>query len=395
MTRTIATPSRRMPEMSGAVVRSRGLLTGYFAGLGVVMAVWGTRIPAVQESVGLGTGGLAAVLLAAAAGMVAGLHVGGRLAGPDRLSSLLTGGGIGLALSLALLGSCRTPIELAAAAMLFGAAHGVLDVAANASAVRCQQAYRRPIMSGFHAAYSLGALGGAVIAAVVAHNSHMYVFGVTAVVAVVAVIAVAPIARSVGFPVAEPDPAVAAARDRSPGLSRSRIWLLGLLAAACLLGEGAAADWSAVHLTGLHASPAIAAAAYAGYSAAMAGGRLFGDRLTARFGAPKVVRTGAIAASAGLLAGLSVPEVPFALTGWAVFGLGLAVTIPCLFTAAGAGGPRAVAAVAVIGYLGLLAGPALIGAVATGTTLPVALALPALLAAGVAVLSHRALENQW
>ncbi|WP_227979131.1 MFS transporter [Nocardia spumae] len=402
MTRTIATPSKRaleILEIPAAVVRSRGLLTGYFAGLGVVMAIWGTRIPAVQESVGLDTAGLAAVLLAAAVGMVAGLHLGGRLAGPHRLAALLTGGGVGLAGSLAVLGICRTPIELAVAALLFGAAHGVLDVAANASAVRCQQLYGRPIMSGFHAAYSLGALGGAVIAAAAAHHSPVYVFGVTAAAAIVATVAVAPITRGVAA-MAGPEPAVPATRDRAPGLSRSQICLLGLLAAACLLGEGAAADWSAVHLTGLHASPAISAAAYAGYSAAMAGGRLFGDRLIARFGAPRVVRTGAIAASAGLLAGLSVPEASFALTGWAVFGLGLAVTIPSLFTAAGAGGPRAVAAVAVTGYLGLLAGPALIGALATVTTLPVALALPALLAAGVAALSRRALsdralENQW
>lgn len=394
MTHTSAPISERARNTPQAVAQSRILLTGYFAGLGVVMAVWGTRIPAVQESAGLDTAGLAVVLLAAAIGMVAGLRVGGRLADPTRLSHLLTSGAIGLAASLALLGACRTPITLAAAALLFGVTHGVLDVAVNAAAVRCQQAYGRPIMSGLHAAYSLGALGGAVIAAVVAHHSHTYVFGATAAVAIVATAAVAPVTHRVGSPGADPDPAETATREGGPELSRSRIWLLGTLAAACLLGEGAAADWSAVHLDELHASAATSAAAYAAYSAAMAGGRLVGDRLIARFGAPKAVRAGALLASAGLLTGLSLTDAPFALAGWAVFGLGLSVTIPSLFTAAGAGGPRSVATVAVAGYLGLLAGPALIGALATVTTLPVALMLPALLAAGVALLSHRALENR-
>ncbi|MCP2296054.1 hypothetical protein APR11_002482 [Nocardia amikacinitolerans] len=394
MTRTIAPALERARDIPDAVVRSRGLLTGYFAGLGVVMAVWGTRIPAIQESAGLDTAGLAAVLLAAAVGMVAGLQIGGRLAEPARLPQLLTCGAMGLAVSLALLGVCRTPITLAAAALLFGAAHGVLDVAANGAAVRCQQAYGRPIMSGLHAAYSLGALGGAVLAAVTAHDSHTYVFGVTAGVAIVATVAAAPATRCIGSPAANL-PLETAAPERLSELSRSRLWLLGLLAAACLLGEGAAADWSAVHLSGLHASPAISAAAYAGYSAAMTAGRLVGDRLIARFGAPKVVRTGAFLASIGLVAGLAVSDVPFALAGWAAFGLGLSVTIPSLFSAAGTGGPRAVATVAVAGYLGLLAGPALIGALATVTSLPIALMLPALLAAGVAVLSHRALENRW
>ncbi|GGL36701.1 hypothetical protein [Nocardia jinanensis] len=395
MTHTSAPPAlERAQKVSDAVVRSRGLLTGYFAGLGVVMAIWGTRIPAVQAAAGLDTAGLAAVLLAAAVGMVAGLRAGGRIAEPGRLPRLLTGGGICLAASLALLGIGGSAIALAATALLFGAAHGVLDVAVNVAAVRCQEAYGRPIMSGLHAAYSLGALGGAVLAAVCAHYSHTYVFGVTAVVVMVAAVGVAPATRCIGWPATALDPVEKGTREGRPELSRARLWLLGLLAAGCLLGEGTAADWSAVHLTGLHASAAIGAAAYAGYSAAMAAGRLVGDRLTARFGASNVVRAGAILASIGLLTGSAVASIPLALVGWAAFGLGLSVTIPVLISAAGAGGPRGIAAVTVTGYLGLLAGPALIGALAAVTSLPVALMLPALLAAGVAGLSHRALENK-
>lgn len=70
--------------------RSRGLLTGYFLGLGVVMAIWGARMPAVQQAAHLNTAHLALVLLAAALGMVAGLQAGGRLAQPERLPALLT-----------------------------------------------------------------------------------------------------------------------------------------------------------------------------------------------------------------------------------------------------------------------------------------------------------------
>ncbi|MEU9380060.1 MFS transporter, partial [Streptomyces sp. NPDC048279] len=81
------------------------------------------------------------------------------------------------------------------------------------------------------------------------------------------------------------------------------------------------------------------------------------------------------------------------LLGWTALGVGLSVTSPSMNTPAGAGGPRAVATVAVTGYVGLLAGPALIGALATVTALPHALALPALLAAAVATLAPKALEK--
>ncbi|MDX2827809.1 MFS transporter, partial [Streptomyces ipomoeae] len=364
--------------------RSSGLLTGYFLGLGVAMAIWGARMPAVQQAAHLSTAHLALVLLAAALGMVAGLQAGGRLAQPARLPALLTSGAAGLAVCLALLGQCDSLPSLLTAALAFGIAHGVLDVALNSAAVRCQNAAGRPIMSSLHAAYSIGALAGAALAAVTAHMAHSTLFLATGLLLAGTALAAAPATRSLNGTDQPPAPAGPGPGADRPAPSSAKLWLLGALAAATLLGEGAAADWAAVYLHSLDASTAVSAAAFALYSAAMATGRLTGDRLTAAFGAPAVVRAGAILAAAGLGTGVVISSTPLALAGWALFGLGLSITVPCLITAAGVGGPRAVARVAVTGYLGLLAGPALIGALATVTTLSTALLLPALLAAAVA-----------
>ncbi|WP_235991120.1 MFS transporter [Streptomyces ureilyticus] len=359
----------------------------------MVMAVWGARMPAVQQAAHLSTAHLALVLLAAALGMVAGLQIAGRLAGPARLPALLTLGASSLAGCLALLGQCDSLPSLLTAALAFGVAHGVLDVAANSAAVRCQNAAGRPIMSGLHAAYSLGALGGAALAAFTAHTAHSTLFLGVGLILMGATLAAVPATRSLSGTDHSSTPANRTHGEDRSALPAGKLWLLGALAAATLLGEGAAADWAAVHLHSLGASTAASAAAFALYSAAMATGRLTGDRLTAAFGAPTVVRAGAVAAAAGLLTGVASSSTPGALAGWAVFGLGLSLTVPCLITAAGVGGPRSVATVAVTGYLGLLAGPALIGALASVTTLSTALLLPALLAAAVAALSHRALEH--
>ncbi|MFI0961393.1 MFS transporter [Streptomyces sp. NPDC021080] len=369
--------------------RSRALLTGYFLGLGVVMAVWGARMPAVQHAAHLTTASLSLVLLAAALGMVAGLQVGGRLARPERLPALLTGGAVALSAALALLGQCQTLASLLAAALAFGAAHGVLDIAANTGAVRCQNAYGKPIMSTLHAAYSIGALGAAALAAATADLNHSALFMATGVALTLTALVAGP--HTVALNGA--DPKVPGLQEAGRHRARGRVWLLGALAAASLLGEGAAADWAAVHVHALHAGTAVAASSFALYSTGMAIGRLTGDRLTTRFGAPAVVRTGAVLAAAGLATGVLADSVPAALAGWALFGLGLSGTVPSLITAAGNHGPRAVATVSVTGYLGLLAGPALIGALASVTTLPTALLLPALLAAALAILIPRALEN--
>ncbi|WP_443070744.1 MFS transporter [Streptomyces sp. NBC_01601] len=371
---------------------ARRLLTGVFAVLGVVMAAWGARMPAVQATADLGPGRLAIVLLAAAAGMVAGLQIGGRLAdryGPARLLIAPT---VVFGCSLALLGQCRTLTTLAAAALVFGLAHGLLDVGANVSAVAVQQAFGRPIMSGLHAAYSLGALAGAGLTAVTTWLPHGTLFAIVGLAAAIVAVSAAPAARTVAR-LNHTQRQNEDSRDVAVPSASGAMWLLAALAAACLLAEGAAADWAAVHLRGLGAAESTAAAAYAVYSAAMAAGRLFGDRLTARYGAATVVRTSAVLAAAGLGAGLAAGSAAAALLGWMTLGLGLSTTVPSLITAAGRGGPRAVGTVAATGYVGLLAGPAVIGALASLTNLTTALALPALLAVVVAATAHRALKE--
>jgi MFS family permease len=379
------------------VVSARRLLVAVFAVLGIVMAAWGARMPAVQATANVGPGQLALALLAAAVGMVIGLQAGGRIAQRRGPASLLIAPTLVFGLSLVALGQCRSLLSLSLVAVVFGAAHGLLDVGANAAAVECQKAAGRPIMVSLHASYSFGALSGAALTAVSTDLSHKLLFAIVGVSTAVAALAAAPAVRSVaGLTDAaavgsQPSPIPEAPQGRT--LPRRSMWLLGGLAAACLLAEGAAADWSAVHLRGLGGSEAIAAAAYAVYSGAMATGRLFGDRLVARFGPAAVVRAGAALAAVGLGAGTAAGSLPMALAGWTALGLGLSTAVPSLITAAGRGGPRAVGTVAATGYLGLLAGPAVIGLLASLTTLPAALALPVLLAAVVAAASRRALEH--
>ncbi|ELP65908.1 MFS transporter [Streptomyces sp. WI04-05B] len=387
---TVIAPAAQSAPPTG----DRRLLLGVFAVMGIVMAVWGTRMPSVQRVTNLGTGHLSLVLLGAAVGMVAGLQLGGRLADRHGPSRLLVVPAVVLGLALALLGQCRTLPTLIGAAVVFGLAHGLLDVGCNVSAVHCEIAFQRSIMSGLHAAWSIGALCGAALAAVTTWMSHEVLFAMVGALTVLAAVTAVPAVRATSLDHAPVRPETVPDEAKPAQTSHASVWLLGALAAACLLAEGAAADWSAVHLHSLHSSEATAAAAYALYSAAMATARLTGDRLTRRYGAPALVRAGATLAAAGLGAALIAGSAPAALLGWMALGAGLSTTMPALITAAGRGGPRAVGTVTTIGYLGLLAGPAAIGAIASLTSLTTALALLVVMTATVAAVSHRALESR-
>jgi MFS family permease len=145
-----------------------------------------------------------------------------------------------------------------------------------------------------------------------------------------------------------------------------RIWILAALALMVMLCEGAANDWSALHLKDVLGTPASTAAfAYGTFAATMTIGRLLADRLVARFGSMAILRYGAVAAAVGITIVTVSPWIWAAFAGWALFGLGLSGCVPQLFSAAGHADPSAAGAnvsrVAGLGYVGMLAGPAAIG----------------------------------
>jgi fucose permease len=155
---------------------------------------------------------------------------------------------------------------------------------------------------------------------------------------------------------------------------------LGILALLGLMAEGAMTDWSAVYLHDtLGASPSVAAVGFAAFSLAMAAGRFTGDALVGRLGPRRVLRGSSAVAAVGLGTALLLGHPAVGVVGCALVGLGIANIVPVLFSAAarvpGVPPGQALAAVATTGYLGFLAGPPLIGAVAAAAGLAVGLGL--------------------
>lgn len=367
-----------------AVRRARLATFAFFILNGFLLGMWLVHIPVVKERVGASVPVFGWLLLLLGVGAFFGMQVGGRLA--DRFGTsriVLLSAAVN---SLAVLGPGLAPSvpTLAAALLLFGVTNGLIDATMNTHAVEVERHYDRPIMASFHAYWSIGGLlaaitGGAMISAGV---PLAVTFGGAAVVGLVATLAcrtsVLGSADQVPTPVAG---AVDAVPRRSAGWS-GRVLGLGALAFILMLSEGVANDWSTVHLTEtLGTSKATAAWAYGLFAAAMTCGRLATDRVVHVVGPPAFVRAGALVAAAGLAATALAPNVAVALVGWTVTGLGLSGCVPQFFSAAGnvdhdASGTN-LARVAGLGYLGLLAGPAIIGGLNHWIDLPRTFWLPA------------------
>jgi MFS family permease len=364
----------------------------YFVIVGLAEGIWIARIPGVKERLHLADGLLGASLLVGPAGLVLVMPLAGRLT--DRFGStrLIWPAGLTVAVLPLALWSAQTLATVTGSVLAFGIAGGFLNVALNAQAVRVERGYGRPLMASFHASYSLGGLAGAALGGLLAWRQASLVSGLDSIVVGCVTAAILAGGRLL------PDPAGVRATPARPARSVSRPppgggprWLLrlGLLALCCVITEGAVASWSGVYLRDMLATPGwFAAAGFAGFSLAMAAGRLAGDRLAARFGPAGLVRRCGLLAVAGLVTALSTRQPWVAVAGFSACGGGLSCTVPQLFSAAGRADPahpgHAVARVGGLGYLGLVGGPVLIGGCASLTGLTAALYIPAVLALCVA-----------
>ncbi|MDH6213083.1 MFS transporter [Streptomyces pseudovenezuelae] len=341
----------------------------YFILCGTLMGTWVVHIPAIEERVSISHATLGGLLVLLGLGAFIGMQVAGRLA--DRLGArvVVPVAGVLCSATLVLPGLPRDPGTLAGALLIFGFANGCLDVSMNAHAVHVEKAYGRPVMSAFHAMFSVGGVIASLFAAGAASirmspAATMGILGaagvVTALASARALLPATPPPAAGGS--AEEERAPAAKRHSAPG----RIGILACLALIVMLCEGAANDWSALHLKDILGAPASTAAfAYGTYAAAMTIGRLLADRLVARFGSMAILRYGSATAAVGITIAAVSPWVWSAFAGWALFGLGLSGCVPQLFSAAGHADPSAAGAnvsrVASLGYVGMLAGPAVIG----------------------------------
>jgi MFS family permease len=376
------TPHSAVPGSD--LTRLRIALTAFFALDGFIFAGWVVRIPAVKVQTGASAGALGLALLGVSAGAVITMTLTGRLCRRFGSHPVTVVCAVLLSLSVSLPPLTHSVLTLGLVLLVFGAAYGGINVAFNSAAVDLVAALRRPIMPGFHAAFSLGGMVGAGLGGLVAGSLSptVHLFGLTVIGLLVTAVAGRTLLRE--EPPVPPERARPERTSHHPDIrTRGLVTVFGLIALCTAYGEGAMADWGALHLAqDLHAHPGVAAAGYSCFALAMTVARAGGTRLLERLGRVRTVVAGGATATAGMLLGSLAPSVWGALLGFAITGLGLANLFPVAVERAGAlAGPSGVAVASTLGYGGMLLGPPAIGFMAEWHSLPVALTSVAVLAA--------------
>lgn len=383
-----------MSSQTSTVNQARIAVLAMFFINGALFANWISRIPQVQDNLSLSEGQLGLVLLGLSAGVLTALSIAGGLVaryGSRRVTIIAA---VILSVLLIPLPWMPTSFTLWLNLFVFGMALSTMDIAMNAQAVEVEARAARPLMSTFHALFSVGGFVGAAIGVGMASYDiepriHLLFAGI--LFGSMILLFQRHLLDHVASEKTDEQEKVFQfpARPLLP---------LGIVAFAGAIGEGAMADWSGVYLSDVvNTDAGTAALGFTVFSITMTVGRLSGDWIAERYSAALLVRLGGLVATLGLLVAILFPTPIIVLLGFGAVGLGISTVVPLAFSAAGRfpGIPSSVgiAGVATIGYAGFLAGPPVIGLFAEATSLPFAFLVIVVTLMATLIVTGRALNT--
>ena len=344
---------------------ARWAVSYIFAGNGVVYASWISRLPRIQEIYAVDYGQLSLFMLSLSLGALVGMPITGTIivkTGSRAITMVLA---VAMCLVYPLIPLMPAFPVLLGLGFLMGMSNGSLDVAMNAQGILAEDRLGKPVMSSFHAAFSVGMMGGAAL------GSLAVELGLTVFQHLVLISAPLLLGQFWAFRGLIRDrPHSAPAAEESVPRRRYRLipelMLLGVICFCCMLGEGAMADWLTNYMEKeIGTSRSIAPLALAFFAGAMTLGRLIGDRARTYFGDTYLLRLESLLAIGGmvLIVGSSAPVL--VILGCFLVGGGLATIVPIVYSVSGrfpglASGVG-ISIVSTIGYAGFLVGPPAIG----------------------------------
>lgn len=370
--------------------RIRWAVTLFYFTMGLCFSTWASRIPDIQESMGLSEADLGTVLFSIPFGQLLVMPFSGRLANKYGSHKTVVVGLVCYIVSLIGLGLATERWHLRVALFFFGMFSNLSNISVNTQGIFAEGLFRRAIMSSFHGAWSTAGFTGAFIGlGMLALNFSPLLHFVIIAVVLLGVIAFnykylvkvkgTPLPQKKRRIFSKPDPIL--------------LWL-GIMAFCCMLSEGIMFDWSGVYFKDVVQAPgSLVVLGYASFMVMMAFGRFFGDTVIRRLGRRKVLQISGCMVSVGLLGAVLFPHIITATLAFMVVGLGVSTIVPNIFSIAGRNPnvPPSIAlqTVSSVSFLGFMLGPPVIGYIAHATSLRISFAVIAVFGFGIALLVNR------
>lgn len=356
---------------------------------GFIHANYFSRLPRIQEHFGVDNGTLGFVLLSASIGALVAMPFTGWMIIRNGSRKVTIFAGYFYCVMVPFIPLMPNVYSLMLLFFVMGVSTGMLDVAMNAQAVMVEQQLKKPIMTSFHAFFSVGMMLGALCGSLFAElNTTLFIHFLTIAGASVPIVFIARYYLIHDKPLVKDDDTPA---FRLPNAAMVSV---GIIAFCCMLGEGAMADWSTNYMENIAlASESLAPLGLSAFALAMTIGRILGDGARVKFGDRSLVIVCGLIAFAGLSLAIVFVHPWAVITGFFIVGIGLSVIVPIAYSIAGNTKdlPPGVglAMVTTVGYSGFLFGPPIIGFLADIFTLRYALVLVLILFAVLIWLGSR------
>jgi fucose permease len=342
--------------------KKRLVTIAFFIISGIVTASWASRIPDMQQRLGLNNAAWGSVLFAAPAGLFCGLQVASWLIGRIGVQKTMISSSVASTALLVLAGFCSFRFQLMTILFLLGFSRTILNISANTRSVEVQRLYDKPIISTFHGLWSLSCFASAALGTLMIINNiepaqHFLIVGII-------IIALVTLFRK------NPDPTPHQVPEKRPFFVKPDrdLALLGCIAFCGMISENCMFDWSVNYFEKVvKTNKDAVTTGYTCFILSMTSGRLIGDRIVGRYGPVRVLQINGVLIAAGFLIAVFLPYLVTAALGLILIGLGMSIVVPVVYSLAAKNkhlSPSyAISAVTMIGYLGFLTGPILIGSV--------------------------------
>jgi MFS family permease len=366
--------------------KKRWITAVFFFVSGIITASWASRIPDVQRQLALNDAQWGLVLFTLPAGLVCGLPLSSWLVAKYSSRLMMVTSMLSFSLLLCLLALSTATWQLVPVLFIFGISRNLVSISVNANALEVQRLYEKPIIATFHGLWSLACFIGAGIGTlmIARHVIPLWHFVTIAICTLTVSLIYKGNNHYTGNTAMERKPFFIAP-DRY-------LLILGLIALCSMICEGTMFDWSVNYFERIiHVSKEKVTAGYTSFISAMALGRFAGDKIIARFGAITVLVANGIIMAAGYALAVFMPYLLPASAGFMLVGLGDSIVIPLVYTLAAKSKKMptsyAIASVTMIGYIGFLCGPVIVGTISDAFGMQWSFALMGLLTLTIALLA--------
>lgn len=365
----------------------RWTTAAFFFFSGIITATWSSRIPDIQRQLNLSNAELGGVLFSISAGLILALPVSSWLIARYSAERMMTVSTIVFGILICLLAIPSSVYLLVLLLFLFGAFRNLVSMSANTNSIEVQALFQKPIIATFHGIWSMACFVGIAIGALMISKGvipawHFLSIGLLIIIGVLVVKR-----KNRGVSTGSEKKAFLVKPDRY-------LFLLGCVAFCAMFCESSMFDWSINYFDKVvKADKVYITFGYSGFIIMLTAGRLFGDSFIERFGPVNVLLFNGLLMTAGIIFVISFPLVLWATIGFSLIGLGSSIVVPIVYALAGKSKKMsagyAIASVTMIGYMGFLSSPLIIGALSDTWGMRTAFGVLILIALGISTLAVR------